>query len=77
MTEHCIDRADGHTRIEGASHEFVTAERLRKVIAEQFAEELLDAVIDSVAGLSHWRSRSQALLRRIENAEWPGGEPKL
>jgi hypothetical protein len=71
MTHDCIERTDDHTSIEGASHDFVTVERLRAMVAEQYAEELLEALADAVAGLSHWRARAQNLLRKIAAAELP------
>ena len=45
-------------------------ERVRAIVAEMRAQELVAALTNAVAGAPHWRLEAQAVLDRIE-----GGVP--
>ncbi|HEY2617828.1 MAG TPA: hypothetical protein VGI78_10855 [Acetobacteraceae bacterium] len=53
----------------------IPSDKLYEVMAEQYAVELLQALMAAVAGAAQWRPEAQALLRRIANAEMPEPPP--
>jgi hypothetical protein len=53
----------------------VPSDKLYEVMAEQYAVELLQALMAAVAGAAQWRPEAQALLRKIAAGELPEPAP--
>jgi hypothetical protein len=53
----------------------ISIEKRQEVSAEMHTWELLECLKSAVAGLPHWRSEAQALLRKIDAGELPEPAP--